>query len=274
MTPASERHARARFIAAPVPPPLDASARAFVGASMPHGIGEAVLIQPSFLGSDTRYLLAALRRDRAARAAVAVLDPTATRPQAQVERLHRLGVRGMRLVPLVAPELDWFGPAADGAGEAMAELGMIASVLAGSAQLGRVGKWAARHEHLTVVIDHLGRPDTHAGGRRGALTPLLRLAAHTNVFAKMSGLSALSSRAFPHTDTGAWARRAVEEFGSERTLWGSDYPWTQREPAGYAGALGAALLALGDIASDALGDCFAGTARRLYCTGDRGPTTA
>jgi predicted TIM-barrel fold metal-dependent hydrolase len=255
---------RMRFMGVSAPPPLRASARALAETSVEHGVEQAVLIQPSFLGTNVRYLVSALDRDRSARAAVALLDPTAERPQAQIERLHRLGVVGVRLAPLVAPGLDWFGRASDDACALMAERGMTVSVLATSAQVAGLGGWLARHEQLNVVIDHLGRPDTHEGAGRDALAPLLRLAEHPNLSVKLSGLSAFSRSDFPHPDTGAWARRVVAEFGSERTLWGSDFPWTHELRSGYPGALGAALVALADLPSDALRNCFALTARRLH----------
>ena len=102
------------------------------------------------------------------------------------------------------------------------------------------------------------------GPRARALDPLLSLARHANAHVKISGVSAFSRRPFPHADSGPWVHRAVEEFGSQRTLWGSDFPWTYALSSGYGGTLASVLLALRELPPADLRNCLAATARRLY----------
>ena len=70
-----------------------------------HGLSHGVLVQPSFLGTDNRYLLEALRGCPQRLRGVVMLEPTVS--DAELQAMDALGVCGMRLnlVGLPVPPL-------------------------------------------------------------------------------------------------------------------------------------------------------------------------
>jgi L-fucono-1,5-lactonase len=84
---------------------------------------------------------------------------------------------------------------------------------------------AQRFPGLTIVIDHLGKPPL-ATERMGDWSALLRGAAELpNVCAKVSGLNTmLASRDWTGSDLEAAVEVAVDCFGPDRLMCGSDWP--------------------------------------------------
>lgn len=69
-----------------------------------HGIAAGILVQPSFLGTDNEYLIAALARVPARLRGVAVVAPETS--QAALEKLRASGVAGIRLNLIGRPPLN------------------------------------------------------------------------------------------------------------------------------------------------------------------------
>jgi L-fuconolactonase len=117
---------------------------------------------------------------------------------------------------------------------------------------------------LRLVIDHLGTPPV-AGGDLAEWAGLMsRLAAHPNVFAKVSGLPTMpvAGRALDERVQTA-VDLAIELFGADRLLYGGDWPVStlHREYAATISATGTLLAALGDAERAAV---MGGTATRFY----------
>jgi L-fuconolactonase len=91
--------------------------------------------------------------------------------------------------------------------------------------LGDLPELAERFPALTIVIDHLGKPPL-ATERMGDWSVLLRGAAELpNVCAKVSGLNTmLASRDWTGSDLEAAVEVAVDCFGPDRLMCGSDWP--------------------------------------------------
>ncbi|MFF1876649.1 amidohydrolase family protein [Leifsonia sp. NPDC058230] len=84
---------------------------------------------------------------------------------------------------------------------------------------------AAELPSLRLVIDHLGTPPVGAADPEPWWTLTSRLAAHPNVFAKLSGLTTLG----PSGQADAQSLRpfvdhALDVFGPERVMFGGDWP--------------------------------------------------
>lgn len=93
--------------------------------------------------------------------------------------------------------------------EALASLSDVASALDGA----------------PLVVSHLGLPGTPTGAHAATLTRmtnLLRLAAHDNVLVKLSALYAIDP-VYPHESAQEHVRLAIDAFGPERLVWGSDF---------------------------------------------------
>lgn len=125
--------------------------------------------------------------------------------------------------------------------------------------MGQVVRIAQRHPGLTVVLDHLGKPplgDAPAMERWQA--QLEAIAACPNVVAKISGLATSGNG-----DSAAAADLALELFGAERLMVGSDWPIAPRPldlGSGFARVLG-------HVGSWSAADVRAvthGTAERVY----------
>lgn len=83
---------------------------------------------------------------------------------------------------------------------------------------------AARVPDLRIVIDHLGKPPIAAGALEPWRTLLARAARMPNVFAKISGLDAGAADAWTAADIAPYIDCALELFGPERLMVGSDWP--------------------------------------------------
>lgn len=187
------------------------------------GMTGAVLIQPSFLGTDNAHMVEALRQAGGRLRGIAVVDPDV--PPAELAALARAGVVGIRL-NLVGTRCDGLSePALQRLFERIGELGWQVEIHAESTRLPaileRIGDAPA-----AIVIDHLCRAATGVAcpGVRG----VLRAAESGRIWVKMSApfrCGALDWKAV------AWplARMLAAELGPDRLVWGSDRPWTQHE---------------------------------------------
>jgi L-fuconolactonase len=77
---------------------------------------------------------------------------------------------------------------------------------------------------LRIVIDHLGNPPIATGEFEPWSSLLTRAARMPNVFAKLSGLDSSSAEYWTAGDISPYVDRALELFGPERLMFGSDWP--------------------------------------------------
>jgi L-fuconolactonase len=128
--------------------------------------------------------------------------------------------------------------------------------------LAATAELAAALPELTVVVDHLGKPpaapDAFATWRR----VLADVAGRPNTVAKVSGLQVPGT---PFTVAGvrpAW-EAALELFGPDRLMWGSDWPMTLLT-AGYAGTWQVLAALVGELAPAEQEQVLSTTATRVY----------
>ena len=108
-----------------------------------------------------------------------------------------------------------------------------------------------RYPNLRVAIDHV----TAAGDSS--------LAAYANVFAKISGLITAAPTRWKAAELQPAVRAALEAFGPERLMYGSD--WPSYLPVGtWKEALAAFTQAIGPQSMDTREHLLGGTARRFY----------
>ncbi|MEU6252574.1 amidohydrolase family protein [Streptomyces sp. NPDC047043] len=184
------------------------------------GLKRAVIVQSSCHGHDHSGLLDALRSGDGRLRGVALIGETTTR--AEIEELHRAGVRAFRLnflphlrTPPTRAEIDSVLQQVDGLGWA--------------AQLHVRGEEIAVLEDLVralpgrVVVDHIGRVDLTAGHDGPALRSLRALLDSGHVWVKVSGVDRVSRQGPPYADAVALAADLVA-YAPERVVWGTDYP--------------------------------------------------
>ena len=237
-------------------PTYDATLGAWTAAAQACGVTQGVLVQPSFLGADHRRLLDALRAHPDRLRGVAVVDPE--EPQERLQALHAAGVRAIRLnlVGRLSSFENW--RRAGALWEALQALGWHVEVYTGVGELPQVLPHLPRR--LTLVVDHLGRPDA-ADLDDPTIASVLRGAESGPVYVKATGAYRLEGR-----PADAIARLWARNLGVERLLWGSDWPCTNHEALARYPAL---LAQAGDwLGPEAVAAVAGGNARRLYWRDD------
>lgn len=193
------------------------------------GVGAAVLVQADESRADTVLMLEASADPLIAAvvASVPLEDPDAT--WTELEWLStRRPVRGVRVLNHDRPDPGFLlGAAVARSVELVGEAGLSFDVVAVDlAQLSAAVLFADAHPAVPLVLDHLGKPPLggSAEGMREWSRLLRALGERPNVCAKLSGVTHRGTRA-PHPEELAPVLDvALEAFGAERLMLGSDWP--------------------------------------------------
>lgn len=184
------------------------------------GCERAVLVQPSVYGSDNAAIEHALAAPEGlALRAIAVVAPGIA--DAELDRLHALGFRGVR-INLAAATRGLGLADAKALAPRLRERGWHLQVYADLQAEPALADELARLP-LPVVLDHFGRVPASGGLASPGAQALLRLLAQEHGWVK------LSAPYFVSTDFPAWAdlaplARAIVQAAPDRTLWGTDWP--------------------------------------------------
>jgi len=118
---------------------------------------------------------------------------------------------------------------------------------------------------LRFVLDHLGKPRIvdGAAGLEAWRDAFAALAANDNVACKVSGMVTEAGPHWAPADLAPFVAAAVELFGPQRLMFGSDWPVCLLV-AEYSQVLGALAAALPPLPGWALDELYAGTAVRTY----------
>jgi 2-pyrone-4,6-dicarboxylate lactonase len=186
------------------------------------GVGRAVLVQPSFYGTDNSAMLAAMKSARRpVRGVVVIGDEVDERALAD---LHAAGIRGVRfnIVDL-----------AEGKGRLPIE-----RLRATARRIAAFGWHIELLMHVNefpdldrvfgdlpvdVVVGHLGYVPTGNGLTDPGFASLLRLMKVGKAWAKLTGPYRISPGSMPHADTDAFAHKLMET-NPARVVWGTDWP--------------------------------------------------
>jgi len=197
-------------------------------------VDKAVLVQ--FRGVyDNSYLIECMRSFPGRFSAVVVVDTDQFGAVERLEEWVRQGAEGIRLSPTTRspgndPLAIW---------RKAAELSIVASIL------GTVEEFASPEFEnivkalptLNIIMEHLGGVGAYFGpGRRDPTIPLdtyrktLALARYPNTFMKVPGFGEFCPRPMPFVqpmpfrEVSPLVEMALEAFGANRLMWGSDFP--------------------------------------------------
>lgn len=231
------------------------------------GITGTVLVQAADTYEDTFYMLSVASRAPVVRAVVAwaPLDRTAEVEVALDLYATTSVVRGIRVLNHNYADPRWLLRDEVRSGVALlAPRGFSLDVVSAVPEhLVMVAELAARHPQLTIVLDHLAKPDIAGRGWEPWASLLAEAAAHPNVSVKLSGLSTSSAPDWSWQDWLPYVNHAVEKFGSGRMMLGSDWPVST-----LAADFGAVWLAqrqvIGHLSRDQQDDILYRTAERVY----------
>jgi len=208
-----------------------------------NGVSHAVLIQ--FLGHyDNTYLLDCFRSYRGRFASVVGIDPTSERAITDLQRLANQGAVGVRLRPTARspgndPLAIW-----KHANELELSVSCVGSSLAFSDPA--FAQIIESLPRLPVVLEHLGGTSTPNANSSelDSRAAVFKLSRYPNVYLKLPGLGELLPRTTTIPPSGSpWPSNmpglvaaALEAFGPDRLMWGSDFPVVSSRE-GYANAL-------------------------------------
>ncbi len=214
-------------------PGYDATLADYLKHLHANGLSHGVLVQPSFLGTDNRYLLAALQQAPGQLRGVVVVERDT--PRDTLQAMACSGVVGVRLnlVGRALPDFAEHGWKAFFA--QIAELGWHVELHREVSDLPQLVRQLIPFG-VKLVIDHFGRPDARLGVEQPSFTELLELGLSGHLWLKVSGIYRLAGSPAQNL---AFARQAMpllqQSFGLRRLVWGSDWPHTQHEACiGYA----------------------------------------
>ncbi len=146
---------------------------------------------------------------------------------------------------------------------ALADYGFTFDLQVFRSQMEAAARLAADFPGTTLILQHAGMlEDLSEAGRSAWRESMRALAAHPNVFSKLSGLGTFIHRNDPEHI--AWiARETVALFGAERCLFGSNFPieklWTN-----YAALLDAHRAAVSHLAKAEQRAILYDTAAKIY----------
>ena len=220
------------------------------------GVGRVVIVQ--HLGEYDNAYLTGVIREHADSVAVCLVNHRDPRARDQLAELAEagdfLGVRLTSEVMLQRPELVM----------AAAHLGLIIQAMPHQAP----ARWTpileaaiARYPETRVMLSHMAMPRLEDGPGFAPQQPVWDLARHPGVMFQLSFAGALGP--YPHEPVYPVIAQAVEAFGAERIVWGSNYP-----PVGGIEQYLADLMLLLDgklpIPADAIEAVAGGNARRFW----------
>ena len=210
--------------------PPEASIKDLLKLHDPLGIERVVIVHPSPYGSDNSCTLDALEKLGARARGVVVIDQKTS--HAEIQHMHELGVRGVRInletqgvadQKYAHREISWVYEKIKDRGwhiQLFTRLKVISD-------LERVFK----KFDIDFVIDHFGLIDPNLGLDQPHLESLIAMIKSGQLWLKLSAPHRISSE--PDSEPVTRLARALIEANPSRVVWGSDWP----HPGGKVGEL-------------------------------------
>lgn len=185
------------------------------------GLERTVFVQASGHGTDNRAMLAALAGLGARGRGVAVV--AAQTPLAELQRMHKAGVRGVRLnLYTIGGRHPGDPPALLRSYERLiAPLGWHLQLFCAPETLVDLAPHIERCS-VPVVVDHMGLADAAEGLDQPVFQTLLRLVSK-NAWAKVAGADRITRSSARMADAIPFMR-ALAQAAPQRLVWGSDWP--------------------------------------------------
>jgi L-fuconolactonase len=230
------------------------------------GIDAAVLVQAEDSERDTELMLEAADHHAWVIGVVGWvrLDDPAVAEQ-QLDRWLEHGVfRGVRHLVHDDPRDDVLGlPSVRRSLSLLADRGLTFDVPdAWPRHLPATAELAAALPGLRIIVDHLGKPPFGGADWAAWQRALADVAAQPNTVAKLSGLQ-MPGRPFTTADVRPAWDIALDLFGPDRLMWGSDWPMTVLVD-GYSGTWDVMSALIGELSAGEQRQVLAGTATTTY----------
>jgi predicted TIM-barrel fold metal-dependent hydrolase len=199
--------------------PGDAKAADYQALQKRIGTTRSVVVQPSTYGTDNSCTLDGMAQLGPASRGVAVVDTGVT--DAELKRLHGLGIRGIRfnLVQAGATTVDMLEPLS----KRVANLGW-------HVQIHQTGDGIVKMEDVLqkvaspIVFDHMGRIPKDIGVDHPAYAVISRLIDKGRAWVKVSGAYMDTKVGPPTYADSTKLAQAFVKLAPQRMVWGSDWP--------------------------------------------------
>ena len=184
-----------------------------------NGTTRNVVVQPSTYGTDNSCTLDAMVQIGAAARGVAVVDTNVT--DAELKRLHDLGIRGIRfnLVQAGATTVEMLEP-----------LSKRVNDLGWHVQIHQLGDGIVKIEDILqrlpspIVFDHMGRIPKEVGVDHPAYKVIAKLIDKGRTWVKISGAYMDTKVGPPTYADSTKLAQAYVKAAPQRMVWGSDWP--------------------------------------------------
>jgi L-fuconolactonase len=233
-----------------------------------NGVAGAVIVQASDSSQETRDLLTA-DLPPCVRAIVGWVDLTSPSVAGAIEETLAMkngrALAGVRHLAHIDPDPHWLRRASVSRGlDELERAGLSFDLVVTADQLSDCVRVAAEHPGLVFVLDHLGKPPLRDGKTSDWSSHLIQLAALPNVFAKLSGLTMEANwDRWVVSDLEPAMHAALDSFGPERLMFGSDWPLVE-VCGGYRAWLRAAKTLTSRLSLREQSAIFSRTARTAY----------
>lgn len=192
-----------------------------------NGVSKTILVQASNSVAESRWLLNLADSNSFIAAVVGWVDLMSPNVDAQLEELSaHPKFKGVRHLVESEPADDWLlQPAVLSGLERLSARGLSYDLLVHTRHLRHARKVADRCPDLSLVIDHMAKPPIARNELDEWARELEPLAAFPNVHCKLSGLVTEANwTSWQTNELRPYVDRALELFGSERLMFGSDHP--------------------------------------------------
>ncbi|MFD9000218.1 amidohydrolase family protein [Streptomyces sp. NPDC059582] len=236
------------------------------------GVDRTVLVQTVTVAAETPEFLALAAGHELIAGVVGWIDLTRPDVADELARLRELPggeyLKGIRHQVQGEPDPRWLLRPDVGRGlAAVAAAGLAYDLVVLPHQLPACAGAAARHEELTFVLDHLGKPPVASGEKEPWATAVRDLAALPNTVCKLSGLVTEAQwRTWRPADLRPYTDTVLDAFGPHRLMFGSDWPVCTLA-ATYAEVMATAHELTEDLGAAERARLYEGTATAVYGLG-------
>lgn len=204
----------------------DFDERDLAAAMRASNVDAAIAVQARQIPEETQALIDAAARFPGIIGVVGWIDLRAPDIADQVAAQHSPLVVGYRHVVQDEADGDFLlGDAFVRGVRAVVAHGLTYDLLVDHRQLLTIPRFLDRVGEGRFVLDHCAKPDIAAGGWQPWADGLTAVAAHPDVMCKVSGLVTEADHArWTPDDMERYLDHVFAAFGTERLLWGSDWP--------------------------------------------------
>ncbi len=195
-----------------------------------NGVDGAVLVQPTPYGWDNRYLLDCARNYPDRFRSVCLVDPYSEMGSRSLQALvENHQAQGIRINWNLKPAAEWQNNTHHAVlWETASKLNIPICLQMTSEMTDLLRDFAGRFSKVNIVIDHLGRPKQAVRPTDPDFVDFLNLSQFPNLYVKLSGLYYYSSQsAAPYQDVLPLVQAVFRQYGAQRCLWGSDFPFIE-----------------------------------------------